>query len=422
MMIDKHKQRAFISVANIIFISLLLVIFRFYLVIGTPYFMASIPIYLLILFIASIPILPAIIYKDKLFIFMGVIILSFTIPFTILGHYTYNVSNYILLISVLFFPLLLKLSFYEFSEKQKKIIFTSTVLVVVVTAFTTIMGLELYPTATRMYAIGGEETLSSGANSSELISLYRRIGIGDYSIIYSLGVLFPVFIYLFKISKSRKMRILYIVFSIVIFYSVFKASIVMILIAVFISTVLMFFTKKIKHSIVFLIISYFLSVIIMKPLLIDFLQFISNTFSETNIVAFKAETIKKSLLYGASEGGLDTRGNLYMLSLKTFLQNPIIGAGGNGDFGGHSILLDFIAQYGLATTIPIIAILYSNYRKLCRILTGYSKFTYQVSFLSFLFILVTKGGATFPYFFSMFYIVPALLIYGQSSMKMDRIN
>lgn len=422
MMIDKHKQRSFLSGTNIIFISLLLVIIRFYLVVGTPYFIASIPVYLLILFIVSSPKLLSTISRDKLLLFMVVLILGFIIPFTILGHYTYNVSNYILIISVLFFPLLLKLSLFEFSEKQKKIIFIITILILVITGFTTIMGLELFPNATRMYAIGGEDTISSGANSSEAISLYRRIGIGDYSIIYSFGVLFPVFIYLFKISKNKKMRILYVFFSTVIFYAVFKASIVMILIAVLLSTIVMMFTRKIKHSIVFLIIFYFLSVITLKPLLIDFFQFISNTFSETNIVAYKAETIKNSLLHGASEGGLDIRGNLYLRSFKTFLQNPIIGAGGNGEFGGHSILLDFLAQYGLVTIIPIIVIINSNYRILCRILTGYSKFTYQVSFLSFLFILFTKGGATFPYFFSMFYIVPTLLIYKQKRLEMDRTS
>ena len=384
--------------------------------------MGSIPIYLVILFFVTSPKLIKTISSDKLLLSMLGVLVSIILTLTMSGYYSYNISNYVLLISVIFFLPLLKISQNRLNNKQKNIITFLVITVITITAITTIMGLEIYPNATRMYAIS--TSIYGIREGVAITSLYRKLGIADYSVTYSFAILFPLFIYLARINKSknRKLYILYVIVSLIVFYAVFKASVVIILISILFSAILLIYTKNIKYSIIMLIILSVLSLYIFKPLFVDLLQFIANKNIGNNIVSLKAAAISDNLTFEKEEGGIYSRTVLYMLSLKTFLQNPIFGGGKYGVYGGHSIILDFIAYYGMFITVPVFILISSFYKRYCSILTGYSKFTYQVAFLSFVFISIAKGGSTFAFFFSILYIVPFLLIHQQKKQIRHNIS
>lgn len=73
----------------------------------------------------------------------------------------------------------------------------------------------------------------------------------------------------------------------------------------------------------------------------------------------KWEDIVVSLQGESSTGTLEARNILYQYSIQNFLEHPILGTWTTGAFmfGGHSLILDTFARFGIVGGIPIIYIL-----------------------------------------------------------------
>lgn len=216
------------------------------------------------------------------------------------------------------------------------------VLLMAITCITTIIGTYQYPSPCRQV---------SGNNNAVLNSLYTSKNIGGYRFVYSLLLCIPYIVKRIRIKKSLFDLILLALFSFCIIRSDFTTAIMLWIIVLAFSIAL----KK-GNTISLLLIG--LVAIMLLVVWDDILSYIASK-STSNMLNHRINSL---LLYsrgGYADGDLAIRQDLYTNSLNAFLQNPIF-----GDFfkssrsaGGHSQILDFLANFGLIGALILIAII-----------------------------------------------------------------
>lgn len=123
---------------------------------------------------------------------------------------------------------------------------------------------------------------------------------------------------------------------------------------------------------------------------------------------------------GITEGSdAGTRIDLYTTSLKTFLTSPLFGVGDlilkNAEnpreiVGGHSIVCDYLAYYGLVGSILFHSILITNFARIEKRLDRRGRFLYLVVFVLYYAQITVNAGYNEPLIETLFLTVPSLLI------------
>ena len=123
---------------------------------------------------------------------------------------------------------------------------------------------------------------------------------------------------------------------------------------------------------------------------------------------------------GITEGSdAGTRIDLYTTSLKTFLTSPLFGVGDlilkNAEnpreiVGGHSIVCDYLAYYGLVGSILFHSILITNFARIEKRLDRRGRFLYLVVFVLYYVQITVNAGYNEPLIETLFLTVPSLLI------------
>ena len=114
-----------------------------------------------------------------------------------------------------------------------------------------------------------------------------------------------------------------------------------------------------------------------------------------------------------------TRMKLYTTSLKSFLSAPLFGIGDlvlktvdnpREIVGGHSIVCDYLAYYGLVGSVLFHSILVTNFARIEKILDRRGRFLYLVVFVLYYVQITVNAGYNEPLIEVLFLLVPALLV------------
>ena len=251
----------------------------------------------------------------------------------------------------------------------KKIKYFSVLILLslIVTSITTIIGLQIYPDASRYLATVAD------ANETKNI-LYNFMNIGGYQFVYSLVLIYPVIIYGYKRKKIHLFFL--IIFAGLTLFVILYSGYTIALLLFLISTIFIFLRKNLSSRNVLIIIIFALILLaIFYRYISDFFNFLADIIDNKNI-----EERLRALAGGREglEASDDNRLDLYLLSITTFLKNPLFGAMFNSDYyhyiGGHSFILDMLGLYGLFGLFLLVFMyrfIYKTFFKTYKNKTGY---------------------------------------------------
>lgn len=278
------------------------------------------------------------------------------LPFVIfqLATFTYRTNSIFLWgYSVLLWllPLIIGYYFTRYRIKDITIITKIIVIAFILTTATTCVGLIQNPFASRELA-----TISSSQDANAI--MYNWKNIGGYEFVYFLVLLYPILILAYK---QKKINVLFtIVGTAMIFVTVILSEYATALLLIMCTSVLFFCKKNLSnHGVYILLIFCTLILVFCSEYISQFLTYIAESIG--------SDTIGERFL--ALAGGSDTlkafddnRIELYQLSLNTFFEHPVLGTflSGNSVIGGHSFILDILAQFGLVGGV----LLFFMYKKI----------------------------------------------------------
>ena len=248
------------------------------------------------------------------------------------------------------------------------------------------------------------ELVSSKKDSSVIIG-------GGYGLPYAFSLLIPVICYLLRYIRKDKIILSFFLFfivmgSILVFYALYMTAIVLLLAGIAIS----FSYNLSKQAKIILIITAIIvipSVVIYLPTVIGYLA-----PEGADVLLRRAENLT-DFVAGESISGTDlnTRFNLSLLSIKTFINNPIIGVGWKSGYdffimeqmgvGFHAEWFDIFAKYGLFAILLIITIVNGTKDKLKKD---------NISYIMFLILGFLNPTFNFPFFFTVFFMAPSLIM------------
>ena len=226
----------------------------------------------------------------------------------------------------------------------------------VVTSITTLIGLAVYPDASRYIAT------VSDSNEAKAVT-YDLMNIGGYDFVYTCVLVYPIAIYAFK----RKRLHWAIMTAIVIlnFFLCITSGYTIAFIFVVLSTIFLIFPKNLSVTQVIIILAISLFLIIV---LSDYVSMGLNSLAD--VIKNKDISERLRALANGREGLQDIdddRVGLYLTSLQSFIDSPILGGMINGTrMGGHSFIFDTMAQYGMFGIIFLIAMYRIIYKYLFR--------------------------------------------------------
>ena len=252
-------------------------------------------------------------------------------------------------------PLLIGYYFLNHCDEDKNSFFASLILILLgITLITTIIGCIQY--------LGAARYLATVENTQDAKAvLYDWKNIGGYTFVYFIVLLHPLLILAHKRGKIKLWLALLGSISVLVLaiYSEYTTALLLVLITL----LLYFFKKDFKaKQLMFFAIITMLAILLFSELFSDFLMWLADVVGSENI-AMRLEALAGGRT--GMENSEDNRLELYENSFKTFLRNPLFGSflnGGSG-IGGHSFILDFMAQFGLVGVIVLFFMYRTIYKR-----------------------------------------------------------
>ncbi|MCK4545467.1 hypothetical protein KAU43_08000, partial [candidate division WOR-3 bacterium] len=276
-----------------------------------------------------------------------------------------------------------------------------TLIFIVITNITSIIGLNKFPLAAR--DLGG--TLAIEGQFS-LIELYRKMGIASYGFFTGLSFTTPVIVYQIKNNKG-KIRFLFIILLALIFWGLIKAQITAPLLLGTIGIIIGFGgTKEFKYSIIIVFFILLIFVLIPKSYISDIIVASANLFGGAtlhNHLIDISNAIDEGIMMGDTH--VSYRANRIPFLLEEFSKSPIIGG---GESTGHVFWLDRLSMFGLIGIIPWILILISQIKLNLKILSNDYKFYYLVSMLLFVSLGFMKNVGGREMMIIVFFLIPGI--------------
>ena len=289
---------------------------------------------------------------------------------------------------------------------------------IAITTITTNLGFIIYPNATRMMAAGAGD---------EFTRIFLKMGIGGYGFFTGIAFLSPVLGYYLKLNNlSTKMKASLICFLVLIIYTIAKAQLTTALLTsvLFLITSIFIKTNKFQGFVFRSLISLGI-VFIFKSLIGDFLILIADNIFPKSLIDQKLTDIAmtftrdNSFTYNISD--TSDRLGRSLLSLQSFLKNPLLGG---GNVSGHAFWLDQLGQFGLLGIIPWVLIFKDQIRINKKHLSSNYMSFYLLSILSIIVFGLFKGGLGSPQVMvSVFFLVPGIYYLNYlKTVKKNRID
>ncbi|MHA6259954.1 hypothetical protein ACXYMX_08555 [Sporosarcina sp. CAU 1771] len=328
--------------------------------------------------------------KDQLLIVVWFI---FFIPYLITGDFMYGaLEPRGAFVSFVLFTVGIFINHYYMFYKKDFVtlgrIALISIIMYIVGAFQTFKGLLAHPLASR--------SLATGIDAMQ--DIYLSLGIGGFGYIYSsvFICILSLFLVTKRIPKNNKTyKVLSLMLFVLLGLMITQASYTIALLLLFIGIILVLNIKGKKSLIVGVYFAIIL-LIIPKRIFGNFFINVSNIFKDNETLSIKFMDLAQGFLIGDAGVQTSYRLELYMISFKTFLSNPLFGIYGplgkqmNANIGGHSGWLDLMAFYGIFGSIPLFLGILFNFRKQLSFYSGtpyyYFLLTVQGLFLFFGFI------------------------------------
>lgn len=210
----------------------------------------------------------------------------------------------------------------------------------IVTSITTYMGCILYPGAARTMALPEEEM------GPEIFAMYKMANIGNLTFIYSLVLLLPQIFFLIKskiVGKLVSVSML-VILAICIIETEYTTA--LLLMTVCFS--LLFLPVQIKHKHILPLFMVMVVVFLVCRFFIGDLLIAISFSVDSETVAIRLNELGSIFINGVSntdDGDVGSRIELYNKSINSFFRSPLWG--GSNEIGGHSLLFDSLARFGL---------------------------------------------------------------------------
>lgn len=269
-------------------------------------------------------------------------------------------------------------------------------------AFYTFRAVQFYPDAIRARAT--MEMMDAEA------LLYAT---PDYSMVYGMALIFPVFLQKIKNAQTKSDRIIYLIFAALIFYVIMVSQFATALLIAIIGSLIFFLfsmggNKKVIVIIIIACLFFYVHVTKMDIALIDTLA-----NSVQGIWSEKLHDISESLSGSTLSGSLSARNDLYQTSLKTFFESPFFGLMANpfSSLGGHATAIDILGLTGIFGFIPFVLTIIYNFKRVCRTCNfPKNKASIIACNIEFIILIFTKNIITaLAVFFAYFVLFPLIL-------------
>lgn len=370
--------------------------------------------YILILFslllIPSYIIKYSLIFRNKqLFYFITFIIISFSYVFMGSGHFIEfrNIAwgYFVVVLSCIYSFILPKLNI-----RQIKFLYFEAFYCILITLIATIVICSVDPMAVRRLGFGEAE--SNGEGFTQM--MYNKFGMLSYSFAHVLSVIPPFCIVFLKENKKTLSRVVSIVFLLLTFYTLFLATITTALLSSIFASLIVVLYYSYKTNKLFSIIT---------------VLFVVYSMVDTSVVVWFLNILKENAGYelenklsdlilsltGSSGAQVEGRGSLHQISIEGFLNNPMFGITKLEKLGKHSLVLDFLASYGIIGCLPLLLGVISGIRSLINKLTKHFRKLFIISSLPIIILSFAKGLVFFPELvFMTFVIMPLGFFYLQN--------
>lgn len=341
-----------------------------------------------------------------------IIVYTFSVVYFIMAPFTESIVEKAWFVRR-FLPLFVSVSLYTYYlrypvlNKTLRIVLWYTIIIIIISCITTIIGLSIYPMASRDLASGvwGDE---------ELADFYRKMGIVGFGFINALAYIIPLFVLFYKTSK--KYKVFYLILILVSFYTVIKAQYTTQLLLFVMALLISWFGASfILRNKVFIVLTVFILAILPNSFYSVILEYVAQIIPGETLkirIIDLAETIQQGDI---SEGDTHTADRFSRIPflLSEFIKSPIIG-GGKSD--GHIFWLNHLSLYGVIGIIPWIMILVDNYKIVKKRLTN-TYIYYQIAFLMFIALGFMKNSGNREQYIVLFLILPiGLLLFERNEL------
>lgn len=237
--------------------------------------------------------------------------------------------------------------FYKNSSRfDKNIIYHIFIILAMVTSITTLNGLSYDPFAVRALGNGGAGLLYDN-------TFYYRLNVATWGIIYGFTFLLPALVIRFKRERKLITLITIVLVELVILSSQIMFAIIFSFMLLFVSMFNMTSTKKIITISCFVAFSAIALYSFREDVFFLSMDVLSSLGNEKT--ALRLSQVYTLIDSGVATGDADARFDLYMMSLNTFLDNPILGFDDSTEIlhkniGNHSQIFDMLAASGFIFT------------------------------------------------------------------------
>lgn len=376
-----------------------------------PFPFRTISFYLVIWFIMSFIDNPRI-YSSKLLrgVYLYLVIMSFGV-FSFWSEIEVGLGDLIDLKYIIIFiswvalPLLMLQYFFNSKDLYGLSLSVKLSLVfIIITSVTSIIGLSVYPDASRLMA-------GSLKLESEVSLMYEQMGVGSYGFFASVAFILPTLAYYIRTNGMILNKFVYLFLILLIIVAMVSSQHTIIMLTGSVFFIFAYLNpKKRLLSIVLLIL--LLGVFFITPsFYADILYSISDSSLLSERVSSRFADLGKTIEfsdYNPDSGktyASTERLSRSLFSLESFLSNPFIGGGKSG---GHAFWLDQLALFGLLGFIPWIIIFKNHYRFVKKNVSFHFFKFIQLSYIAvFLFgLFKNMGGA--ETWMAVFFIAPSI--------------
>lgn len=363
-----------------------------------------------------------IINKEKKYLVGYMVIVIFS------SIYVWNTWKYTQNISTCLFNVLAGFAFYYYgfislgekknNKKYIKRVIDLLIILVMISAVTTIIGLQMYPLAVRELGRSGSGYDTVGEAFTSLKRVYRMHNIAGWSMAYGMIFFPPCMFILFKIYRKK----MYLFLGVIVQVCIIKTQLTTGMILSILSIALLLYnpSRKVKDvlSITFTIMAGIIVLLFIDKVLLlasELLKYVN-----LPMLATKLQDLILSMSSVNAVGDIGARFDRYGKSLDVFFKYPIFGASisnisKEGLLGHHSEFFDILGYYGgfgIAFIGAIFIRLFDHINK--RI--SYGMWNLVVIFIEFLLLFILNPIWYSPQIYAIGVMFP-LCIYGYNSLK-----
>lgn len=253
----------------------------------------------------------------------------------------------------------------------------------------------------------------------DLMSLYRSFNIGTFTFIYSLVIVSPMLIGVFRNQKGVA-KIVGLISMVIVVAVIIKTEYTTALLLLLSSFILFFLPKDFSRKNLFSVLAIAVVVLIISAPLLQWLMDTISSMVNSDQVADRLGSIV-DLQAGKeadSDSDLGQRIELWTESLDIFLSHILFGF--SGDNGGHSFILDNLARFGLIGLFSEFVVFGMMHRRSAKPFFGTALYGYAVYAL-ILNVIQCLVNPVINYF-AFTFIIPLTCLYFSQSSELSRTN